>query len=285
MIENTIHLLIACPDRRGIIASVAGFIGQYDGNILDADQHVDPEHATFFMRVEIEESGFRLTPADFDAAWRPFAARFDMAWQVHWGRMPKRMAIMVSRTGHCLADLLWRHRHGELRVEIPLVISNHADLEGEARGAGIAFHHIPIEAGDKSAQESCARALLDAARVDVVVLARYMQVLSPEFVAAYPNRLINIHHSFLPAFSGARPYQQAYERGVKIIGATSHYVTDVLDEGPIIAQRTLNVDHRDDVADLVRKGRDLERMVLAEAVRLHAEDRILTSGNKTVVFS
>ncbi|MFQ5423462.1 MAG: formyltetrahydrofolate deformylase [Phycisphaerae bacterium] len=283
MSANTIHLLIACPDKRGIIAAVAAFIAQFDGNILDADQHVDPEHGEFFMRVEIEPGRFRLDRHTFAAAWRSLADNFDMRWQIHWGGV-RRMAIFVSRASHCLVDLLWRHRHREMEVDIPLVISNHPDLRDVVEAHGIAYHCLAIPANDKLKQEAEALALLEDAGVDFIVLARYMQILTPGFLSHFPDRIINIHHSFLPAFSGAQPYRQAFARGVKIIGATSHYVTEDLDDGPIIAQRTLAVDHRDSVADMVRKGRDLERVVLATAVRLQLESRILTSRNKTIVF-
>ncbi len=284
MYEDTIHLLITCPDRRGIIAAVSGFVAQYDGNMLEVDEHVETEHGEFFMRVAIGQDGFRLGPADFDAAWRPLAEQYAMRWQIRWGGAARRMAILVSKQSHCLADMLWRHQFGEWRVEIPLVISNHDDLRDMVERGGIAFHHLAVTPVTRAQQESQALALLLYADVDFVVLARYMQILSGGFVGQFPNRIINIHHSFLPAFSGAQPYRQAFERGVKTIGATAHYVTEQLDEGPIIAQQTLPVDHRDGVQDLIRKGRDMERGVLATAVRLHIEDRILTSRNKTIVF-
>ncbi len=284
MNEKTIHLLIACPDGPGIIAAVAAFISQHDGNILDADQHADPEHGDFFMRVEIDNVGFRLTHETFAAAWQPLAEKFDMSWHIHWGAVDRRAALFVSRESHCLMDLLWRRRNDELRMEIPLVISNHQHLRSLVEADGIHYHHLPVTAADRPARERQALALLDDANVDFIILARYMQILTPVFVSRYPNRIINIHHGFLPAFSGASPYRQAYQRGVKIIGATAHYVTDQLDDGPIIAQQTLPVNHRDGVDDLVRKGRDLERVVLAAAVRLHLEDRILVNNNKTVVF-
>jgi len=284
MSQRTARLLIACPDRKGIVAAVAGFIVTHDGNVLDADQHTDSDHNEFFMRVAIDLDGFGLTPATFDEAWAPLASRFAMKWSMQWGDRTKRMAILVSRQSHCLNDLLWRWRTGELAVQIPLIISNHADLESEARNCGIPFHCLPVGAATKAQQEACIDELMDAHRVDFIVLARYMQILSPEFVRRFEHRIINIHHSFLPAFSGARPYHQAFERGVKVIGATSHYVNENLDDGPIIAQAVLPVDHRDRVEDLVRKGRDLERVVLAEAVRLHVEDKILTARNKTIVF-
>lgn len=281
---KTIRLLISCPDARGIIAAVTSFVADHGGNVLDADQHSDKQHAEFFMRVEIDPVGFTLSAANFEAAWRPLADRYRMQWRVAWRVQPPRMAIFVSRAGHCLNDLLWRWKTGELDCDIPFIISNHETLRGDVESVGLPFRHIPVTPDNKAIREAETRTMLDDAEIDFVVLARYMQILSPEFVAAMPNRIINIHHSFLPAFAGAKPYHQAYDRGVKIIGATSHYVTDQLDEGPIIAQETMQVDHRDTVDDLVRKGRDLERIVLARAVRHHVEDRILVSNNKTVVF-
>lgn len=281
---KTVRLLISCPDARGIIAAVTTFVADHGGNVLDADQHSDKQHAEFFMRVEIDAAGFQLTPTTFADAWKSLADRYAMQWRVAWGNRPKRMAIFVSKAGHCLNDLLWRWKTNELDVDIPFVISNHDALRADVEFVGLPFKHIPITPDNKAQQEAETRRHLDDAEIDFVVLARYMQILSPEFVAAMPNRIINIHHSFLPAFAGARPYHQAYDRGVKIIGATSHYVTDQLDEGPIIAQETMQVNHRDTVDDLVRKGRDLERIVLARAVRHHVEDKILVSNNKTVVF-
>jgi len=285
MSTNTARLLISCPDARGIVATVTGFIFEHRGNLLEADQHTDLDHDEFFMRVEIDTDGFALDARTFPAAWEAIAGRFQMKWQMHWPDRRKRMAILVSRQSHCLNDLLWRWRTGELKVEIPLVIGNHADLADDVAACGLPFHHLPVVPHDKAAQERRLHELLAAGDVDFVVLARYMQILSADLVHSYEHRIINIHHSFLPAFAGARPYHQAYERGVKIIGATSHYVNDHLDDGPIIAQAVLTVDHRDRVEDLVRKGRDLERVVLATAVRHHAEDKILVSRNKTVVFS
>jgi formyltetrahydrofolate deformylase len=282
--ENTARLLITCPDSRGIIAAVAGFIRDHGGNILDADQHSDPDRGEFFMRVEIDLEGFDLDDESFEAAWRPLADRMRMQSWIYWGNVTKRMAILVTRESHCLSDLLWRWQTGELRVEIPLVISNHEHLRPAVAPFGIEYRHLPVTPESRTEQEAQIHRHLTDAAVDFVVLARYMQVLSRDFTAAYANRIINIHHSFLPAFSGPRPYHQAYQRGVKLIGATSHYVTERLDDGPIIAQATAPVDHRDRLQDLVRKGRDLERIVLAEAVRLHIEDRILVNGNKTVVF-
>ena len=281
---NTARLLIACPDARGIVAAVSGFVAEHGGNLLESDQHTDAQHGEFFMRVEFELAGCGLNRTNFAETWSGRADQFDMSWQVYWSEDVKRMAIMVGKEAHCLQDLLWRRQGGELNVEIPVVISNHATLESIAADAGIAFEHHPIVAGDKDSQEQQIKAVLDETNVDFVVLARYMQILSPEFLNAYESRIINIHHSFLPAFAGADPYRQAYDRGVKIIGATSHYVTSDLDDGPIITQEVVDVSHRDSVDDLRRKGRDLERIVLARAVRCHVEDKILVSQNKTVVF-
>ena len=284
MSSGTVKLLITCQDARGIIAAVANFVAEHDGNILDADQHSDPQHDEFFMRLEIDSVGFGLDRHTFAGSWQPLADRFGMRWRVHWGDEVKRMAVLVSKQGHCLDDLLWRWRTGELHVELPLVISNHDKLRAVVESCGIEFHHLQVSPSTKHDRDEEMLRLLGDAGIDLVVLARYMQILSPRFVAEYSERIINIHHSFLPAFAGRKPYHQAFERGVKIIGATSHYVTDKLDEGPIIAQGTLQVDHRDTLDDLVRKGRDLERLVLASAVRHHVEDRILVSKNKTVVF-
>lgn len=284
MSADTVRLLISCPDARGIIAAVANFVALHSGNILDADQHTDADRGEFFMRIEIDPAGFGLSAQTFAGAWQPLADRFSMTWRVHWGDRRKRMVILVSKQDHCLQDLLWRWRTGELLVDIPVVISNHGDLAASVEGFGIEFQHVPLDAASRSRGELRMHGLIEDAQADFVVLARYMQILSSDFVAAFPGRIINIHHSFLPAFAGSRPYHQAFERGVKIIGATSHYVTDVLDEGPIIAQSTLPVDHRDSVDDLIRKGRDLERSVLAAAVRLHLQDRILVNRNKTIVF-
>jgi len=284
MSVGTVRLLISCPDARGIIAAVTNFVAQHDGNILDVDQHTDPRLGEFFMRIEIDPSGFALTRETFAAAWRVVAERFRMVWRVHWADETKTMAILVSKEDHCLNDLLWRWRTGEHRVKLAMVVSNHDALRSTVEMFKLPYHHLPVTDANKPAQEAQIRGLLSGAGVDVIVLARYMQVLSADFVSAYRERIINIHHSFLPAFAGRKPYHQAFERGVKIIGATSHFVTESLDDGPIIAQSTTAVDHRDTIDDLIRKGRDLERMVLAAAVRLHLQDRILVSGNKTVVF-
>jgi formyltetrahydrofolate deformylase len=281
---STARLLIACPDARGIVAAVARFISDHGGNLLDADQHTDRQHGEFFMRVEFDLSHCDLNRENFADAWSPLAARHGMSWRVRFNGRSVRMAILAGTLPHCLQDLLWRHQAGELPVEIPAIISNHDSLRPIAANAGVPFHHLPIENGDKPAQESALRAILEREQVELVVLARYMQVLSTGFLRGWESRIINIHHSFLPAFAGSDPYRRAYDRGVKLIGATSHYVTEVLDDGPIIAQDVAQVSHRCSIDDLKRMGRDLERTVLARAVRLHVHDRILVSNNKTVVF-
>jgi formyltetrahydrofolate deformylase len=242
------------------------------------------DSGTFFMRLEIEGEGFGLTREEFDSAFAPLARRHGMDWRVSHTDTPKRMAILVSRYDHCLIDLLWRWDAGELKAQIPLVVSNHPDLEARSEIYGIPFHHLPVTQGAKAEQEAKVLDLLFEHGVNLVVLARYMQILTPKFVAAYPHGIINIHHSFLPAFAGADPYRRAHERGVKTIGATAHYVTDELDAGPIIHQDVAHVTHRDTVDDLVRLGREVERRVLARAVRWHLEDRILVDGDRTVVF-
>ncbi|MEM1166784.1 MAG: formyltetrahydrofolate deformylase [Planctomycetota bacterium] len=286
--SHTARLLISCPDARGVVASVTSFIHDRGGNIVDLDQHVDPDSNAFFMRVEVERGTLDIGPGEFDESFAPVRERFLLNARCEWCDRPKRVAIFVSQEDHCLADLLWRFGRGELGGEaggeVVGVISNHEVCRAQVEAGGLAFHHLPVTPETKAEQERTAMALLGELDVDLVILARYMQVLTPRFVAAYPSRIINIHHSFLPAFAGARPYHRAHERGVKLIGATSHYVTDELDEGPIIAQRTAGVTHRDAVADLVRKGRDLERLVLAEAARVHLDDRVLTLGRRTVVF-
>jgi formyltetrahydrofolate deformylase len=278
-----LRLTVSCPDRKGLISALSSFISMHGGNILSADQYVS-DGGTFFMRLEIEGDGFGLARDEFAGAFRPLARRHGMEWRVSHTDTPKRMAILVSRYDHCLTDLLWRWDAGEIDAEIPLVVSNHPDLASRAENYGIPFHHLPVTKETKPEQESEVLDHLSENRVNVVVLARYMQILTPEFVGAYRDRLINIHHSFLPAFAGADPYRRAHERGVKTIGATAHYVSEELDAGPIIHQDVAHVSHRDTVDDLVRLGREVERRVLARAVRLHLEDRILVDGGRTVVF-
>jgi len=280
----TATLLISCRDQRGLVASVSDFLFRNDGNIIHADQHTDKEESVFLQRVEWELAGFRIQRDDIAEAFATVADQFGMTWSLRFSDYVPRVAIFASRLPHCLYDLLARWRMGEFRAHIPLIISNHDDHRAIAREFGIDYHDLPVTPETKAAQEAKAVALLDAAEIDLVVLARYMQVLGEGIVARYQNRIINIHHSFLPAFKGDRPYHRAYERGVKIIGATAHYVTPALDEGPIIEQGVERVSHRDSVTDLIRKGRDLEKTVLARAVDLHLRNRIVVYGNKTVVF-
>ena len=280
----TATLLISCHDQKGLVAAVSDFLYRNDGNIIHADQHTDPEEAVFLQRVEWELDGFAVPREGIEAAFRPIADRFGMTWRLRFSDEVPRVAVFVSKLAHCLYDILARWRMGEYRASVPLIISNHEDNREVADEFGVPFHYLRVTAGTKAEQEAAAVKLLQAESIDLVVLARYMQVLTPEFVGRYKGRIINIHHSFLPAFAGARPYHQAYERGVKIIGATAHYVTPDLDQGPIIAQDVAQVSHRDSVDDLVRKGRDLERLVLARAVDLHLRNRIVVYGNKTVVF-
>jgi formyltetrahydrofolate deformylase len=282
--DEMITLLISCPDQPGIVASVSQFIFEHQGNIFQSDQHSTSLHdGTFFMRVSFTEDSFTLSEPELIDAFRPIAHAFRMNWSIHYSRHRKRVGILVSKLDHCLTDLLWRWKSGELAMDVPCIISNHSDLESLAQMYGIPYHYFPIY---KEQRKEDQLRMLDFLRekVDFLILARYMQILEPCFVEAYSQRIINIHHSFLPAFIGANPYVQAFERGVKLIGATAHYVTDNLDEGPIISQDVIHCNHRDTVEDLVRKGRDVERRVLAEAVRLHIEDRVLVYKNKTIVF-
>jgi formyltetrahydrofolate deformylase len=282
--RDTAILLIDCPDRKGLVATISSFLYTHGANILHADQHQDADAGLFFMRVEWTLDEFDLDAQAFHEAFRPIADRFAMRWRLEHSSARPAMAVFVSRYTHCLADLLYRHRAGELAGDIRLVIGNHADAQALADFYGIPFHHVPVRAEGKAEAEAAQLKLLCSAGIEMIVLARYMQVLSPGFVARFPQRVINVHHSFLPAFSGARPYHAAFDRGVKIIGATSHYVTETLDEGPIIEQDVIRVSHRDQVEDLIQKGRDLERMVLSRAVKWHLEHRILCYANKTVIF-
>jgi formyltetrahydrofolate deformylase len=280
-------LLVSCPDRRGIVAALAQTLYGHGANIVQADQHTDAPSAQFFQRIVVDLSELHTDRVSVERAIEEVATRFSMSCRVQYAEPRKNVALFVSRFGHCLHDLLARHRIGELPCAVRLVISNHPDFGDVAAQYGVPFHHIPVPPGEPDAKrraESQALALLEESAVDLLVFARYMQVVSPPFAARYRSRIINIHHSFLPAFVGPRPYDQAQQRGVKLIGATAHYVTEDLDEGPIIEQDVARISHRDAVEDLVRKGRDLEKVVLARAVRLHLEDRILVYGNKTVVF-
>jgi len=284
MANETAVLLISCPDQKGLVAAVSNFVYRNGGNIVHADQHIDQPQSIFFQRVEWELGGFALAQGEIGASFREIADRFQMRWQLRFSSERARMAVFVSKYDHCLLELLNRHRAGEISAEIAAVVSNHPDLEPLVAPFGIPFHVFPITPENKGAQEERELALLSALRVDLVILARYMQILTPLFVQRYPNRIINIHHSFLPAFVGKQPYHQAYERGVKLIGATSHYVTEELDQGPIIEQDVCRVTHRDSLEELMRKGRELERQVLARSVRWHLLHRVLPYGRKTVVF-
>ena len=282
---ETATLLVSCPDRRGIVAALAQLLHGHGANILEADQYTDPLASMFFQRIHFDAAELVTDRTTLERAIAEVAARLSMAWRLAWSDHVKRMAIFVSKTNHCLYDLLLRQQAGELACEIPLIVSNHPDFERVADQFEIPFHLFPVKESNKPEQEQRELALLAEQRIDLVVLARYMQVLSEAFLADFGRPVINIHHSFLPAFSGGRPYQKAYERGVKLIGATAHYASADLDEGPIIEQDVIRASHRHSVEELVRKGRDVERSVLSRAVRWHLEDRVLVHGNKTVVFA
>jgi formyltetrahydrofolate deformylase len=280
----TATLLVSCRDRTGLVAALSDFVFRNGGNILDADQHAEVETGLFFMRLRWEVGGFQLARPEIEMAIRVLAARYELEWELTYSDVRPRVAVFASKAPHCLYDLLLAAQLGELGGDLVVVVSNHEALRPVAGHFGLPFEHLPVPAGDKRAAEAVQQALLAERKIDVVVLARYMQILSPEFVARWPSRIINIHHSFLPAFVGAKPYHQAKERGVKVIGATAHYVTSDLDQGPIIEQDVCRVSHRDDVGELIRKGGELERRVLTHAVRLHLERRVLVSGNRTIVF-
>src|SRR5207248_2108918 len=282
--KNTAILLVSCPDQKGVVAAIADFIYRHNGNILHADEHGDLDSGMFQMRVEFDPAEFRIDLADFAHHFSPIADKFEMTWRLAQSNYRPKMVILVSKYDHCLVDLLYRHKSGELACDIPCVVSNHAESQRIADFYRVPFFLVPVEKDSKQAAERQILGLLERQAVDFIVLARYMQILSTEFVNKYPNRIINIHHSFLPAFVGSKPYHQAFERGVKLIGATSHYVTEVLDDGPIIEQDVIRISHRDSVDDLLQKGRDLEKVVLSRAVRWHIENRVLLYGNKTVVF-
>lgn len=283
--DTTAVMLVSCQDRPGLVAALAQLLYGHGANILDADQHTDREAGMFFQRIHFDRAQMHIDQLGLERAIGEVAARFEMNWQLQLRSERKRVAIFVSKYDHCLWDLLLRHRAGELNCEIPLIISNHPDLEPIARQFGIEYHVYPVTRDTKQQQEEREVALLQEMQIDLVVMARYMQILTGDFIDHFPSRIINIHHSFLPAFMGSRPYHRAYERGVKRIGATAHYATTDLDEGPIIEQDVIRCSHADSTQDLVRKGRDVERSVLAQAVRWHLDDRILVCGNRTVIFS
>lgn len=278
-------LLVSCPDQPGILAAITGFVSEHGGNILELSEHVETLDSRFLMRIEWELKDFDLPREEIKPSFEPIAERFSMNWSLYFSDVTPFMALFVTKQSHCLHDLLARYESDDWNVSIPLIISNHNDLRPVAARFGIDYHHIPVSSDTKREQEEKQLSLLEDYNIDFIVLARYMQILTPPFVDAYRNKIINIHHSFLPAFPGARPYRSAHDRGVKIIGATSHYVTEELDEGPIIEQDTVPVSHEDDTEDLRRKGRDLEKIVLARAVRNHLQRRTLVYDNRTAVFN
>lgn len=283
--DNTAVLLIHCPDKPGILAAVTEFINQHKGNILYLDQYVNREEKIFFMRVEWDLTDFQIPKEKIEDYFQTLlASRFDMSYRLYFADTKPRMAIFVSKMSHCLYDLLARYSADEWRVEIPIIISNHPDMESVAKRFGIEYHYMPITKENKAEQEAQQLELLKQHKITFCVLARYMQILSPEFIRNYPDRIINIHHSFLPAFAGAKPYHAAHERGVKIIGATSHYVTEDLDAGPIIEQDVTHISHKDTIEELIKKGRDLEKIVLSHAVEKHIDRKILAYKNRTIVF-
>lgn len=285
MPAKTAILLMHCPDQTGLVAAVTDFLQKNNGNIIDLDQHVDRDIGHFFMRVEWELDHFAIPEEKINDFFGVLIGkRYNMAWELHFADRPLRLAIFVSKVTHCLYDILQRYISGEWQVEIPLIISNHPDLQPVAERYGIDYHYFPITKANKEEQEAAELALLREKDIDLIVLARYMQILTPQLINPYQHRIINIHHSFLPAFAGARPYHQAHQRGVKIIGATSHYVTAELDAGPIIAQDVVHVSHKDNIKDLVRKGKDLEKLVLSRAVWLHTRHKVLPYQNRTIVF-
>ena len=287
MTEHRYTLTLSCPDRVGIVAAASNFVAQHGGWIVEASYHTDLETQRFFMRQEIRADSLPFDAAELRARFGKLAKEFQMTWQISDSAVKRRVVLLVSQHDHCLNDLLHRWRSGELRVDIPCVISNHEDLRGFVEWHGIPFHYVDIPKGDVQAKAAAYAEIarrFDAERGDVMVLARFMQIMPPDLCTRYAGRLINIHHSFLPSFVGARPYHQAYQRGVKLIGATCHYVSDELDAGPIIEQDTMRIDHGDSVEDMVRYGKDIEKAVLARGLRYHVEDRVLVCGNKTVVF-
>ena len=284
MKQSTATLLISCPDSPGLVAKIANFIYANGGNIIHADQHTDCATSLFLIRIEWQLEGFNLPRQAIATAFTAIAKPLNATWQLHFSDTLPKIAVWVTKQDHCLWDLLWRHQTKELPGNISMVMSNHQDLEAIAKQFNLDFYYLPITQENKLEQEAKQLELLHKYEIDLVVLAKYMQILSPELIDRFPN-IINIHHSFLPAFPGAKPYHRAHTRGVKIIGATAHYVTKDLDEGPIIEQEVVRVNHQDSVKDLIRKGKDLEKLVLSRAVRLHLQHKVLVYNNKTVVFS
>ena len=282
--EDRAVILFSCPDRRGIVAETAHFVSTYNGNIIHSSQHKDDDEGIFFMRIEWSLTNFAIPKEKIFSAFEPIALKYKMDWELKFGNERAKVAVFVSKFDHCLYELLIRYKEGDLPCDIVQIVGNHEDTRKIAEYFGIPFVCIPISPETKAAAEAEELALLEEKKVDLIVLARYMQILSPVFVERYRNKIINIHHSFLPAFIGAKPYHQAYKRGVKLIGATGHYVTGDLDEGPIIEQDVVRISHRDSIRDLIRKGKNLEKEVLARAVKLHLEHKVLSYSNKTVVF-
>lgn len=283
--NSTAILLLSCPDRKGLVSELSYFVSNNGGNIIDLDEHVDQEEKAFFIRIAWDMKEFKIPSDKLIDAFTPLANKFNASWEIRFSHIKPNLAIFVSKYDHCLQEVLWRHQIGEFQADISAVISNHPDLENLANQYNIPFHYFPITKESKLEQEKNEIELLCELKVDTVILARYMQILSNEFVAQFPNQILNIHHSFLPAFIGGNPYKQAYDRGVKIIGATSHFVTNNLDEGPIIAQEIIHISHKDSTKDLVRKGRDLERLVLAKAIHYYLEHRVLIYKGKTIIFN
>lgn len=283
--RNQARLLIHCPDQPGIVAAVSEFLYGHQANIIESNQYsTDPSGGEFFIRVVFEKPDLESEREKLETGFAPLAEKFEMDWSIKYASQLKKLAIFVSKEPHCLQELLWEWRSGDLMADLTVVVSNHPDSRELVESLGIPFHHIPASKENRKEAEQQQLELLKRYDIDVIVLARYMQILTPRFVAAHPNKIINIHHSFLPAFVGAKPYERAYQRGVKLIGATSHYVTNELDEGPIIEQDTGRVDHRDNAQDMKKAGQAIERSVLARAVKWHLEDRIIVHGNKTIVF-
>ncbi|MBN2546003.1 MAG: formyltetrahydrofolate deformylase [Spirochaetes bacterium] len=283
---ETIILKLTCKDKKGIIAKISSFIYEHSGNIVNLDQYTDKEKNLFFMRLEWEESGFDINEANIDKNFAKFLSinNINGDFSIYFSKNMQKCAIFVSKYDHCLFDILLRHKSGELKCQVPLIISNHIDLEKIAKYFNIDFYHLPIDIQNKEKTEKKQIDLLKKYNIDFVVLARYMQIVSANFISFYPNKIINIHHSFLPAFKGAKPYHQAYERGVKIIGATSHFVTEQLDQGPIIMQDIIHVSHKDNIDSMIIKGRDIERRVLSNAVNLYIENRIFLCENRTIIL-
>jgi len=284
MSQRSYRLIVSCPDRVGLVAAVSSFLAEQGGLLTEANYYRDPESNWFFMRQVIAADSLPYGPDELAERFRPLAEQYQMHWRLTDTGTPKRVVLMASKQAHCLSDLLYRWRSGELPFDIPCVISNHDDLGSYVAWHNINYHHVPVDPDNKAEHFAAVEQLIEDSRADVIVLARYMQILPPDLCARYPGKIINIHHSFLPAFIGARPYHQAAERGVKLVGATCHYVTTELDAGPIIEQDVVRISHHDSIDDLVRKGKDVEKTVLARGLRYHLEDRVLLHGNKTIVF-